>query len=259
MTVLGIDTSTLLGGVALADGERLLGETRCDARAAASERILPQLDRLLEDLGLTRGAITRIGVAIGPGSFTGVRVGLATAKGLAVGLRVPLLAVSSIEARGFALGAGERATIIVSAPRRGEVFAGGGFRDGAGYRTLLPEAARALDRGATWVREALHAAREAGRLPLLCAGDGVAVLLASLGDELPGLAAAGLLPMPAAVAGAVPGAVAQLTALAPDGALVAGEALDALVPVYLRGSEARRPAAAGAAPGAPGLRDGESV
>jgi tRNA threonylcarbamoyladenosine biosynthesis protein TsaB len=257
MTVLGIDTSTLLGGVALADDERLLGEVRCDARAAASERILPQLDRLLEDLGLTRAAIARVGVAIGPGSFTGVRVGLATAKGLALGLRVPLLAVSTIEARAFALGAGERAVLIASAPRRGEVFSGGGFRDPSGYHRLLPEAARALDQAPVWVREALHAAREAGRLPLLCAGDGVAELLTGLGDELPGLVAAGLVPMPAAVAGAVPGAVAQLTALAPPGALVAGEAIDALVPVYLRGSEARRPRAAGAPRVARDSRDGE--
>ncbi len=252
MTVLGIDTSTLLGGVALADCERLLGEIRCDARAAASERILPQLDRLLEDLGLTREAIARIGVAIGPGSFTGVRVGLATAKGLALGLGAPLLVVSSIEARSFALGAGERAVLIASAPRRGEVFAGGGFRDAAGYHALLPEAARALDRAPVWVREALHAAREAGRLPMLCAGDGVAALLAELGDELPGLAVAGLLALPAAVAGAVPGAVAQLTALAPADALVMGAALDALVPVYLRGSEARRPGVSSAPPGARG-------
>jgi tRNA threonylcarbamoyladenosine biosynthesis protein TsaB len=238
--VLGIDTSTILGGVALAEGPRLLGESRCDARAAASERILPQIERLLEDLGLGRAAIGRIGVALGPGSFTGVRVGLATAKGLALGFGVPVLGVSSLEARVFSLGAPGRAVLIASAPRRGEIFAGAGWWDDAGYHAILPEACRPLAEAAGWVGEALHGAAGLGRLPLLGVGDGIATLRAQLGEAGDAIEARGFAPLPAWGAGSVPGAVALLTARASESALREGAALDSLLPVYLRGGTVRR-------------------
>lgn len=245
MTVLGIDTSTILGGVALVADGRLLGEVRCDARAAASERILPQVERLLADLGVRAAAIERIGVSLGPGSFTGVRVGLATAKGLAIGWERPVVGIASLAARIHALGAGGHPVLLASAPRRGEVFCAAGWFDPQGFRPLLSEASRPLAEAGDWVAEALRAAEDLGRLPLLGAGDGLAELEAAL-------AAAGRVPragawlaLPGAVAGAAPASVALLAAQAPAGDCLSGEGLDRLLPLYLRGSEARRPGSGG--------------
>jgi len=243
MIALGIDTSTILGGVALARGDRLLGETRCDARAAASERLLPQIDRLLDDLGLARSDCDRIGVTLGPGSFTGVRVGLATAKGLALGLDVPLVPVSSLEARIRRLAPAGRAVLVVSAPRQGELFAAAGCLEGDGFRWLQAPAARSLAAAPFWLGEALRAAREVARLPLLCAGDGLPALLAALGEARPALEGDGLLPLAGILGTAVPGIVARIAATAPEAQLVRDRDLDALMPAYLRGSYARPPRA----------------
>jgi len=240
--VLGIDTSTILGGVALVREGRLLAELRCDARAATSERILPQIDRLMADLGAGGGALARLGVALGPGSFTGVRVGLATAKGLALGWGLPLAGVSAFEARILALGAGGQPVLLAEAPRRGEVFASAGWHGPEGYRALLHAAALPLAGAAAWVGEALRRAAELGRLPLLCAGDGVPALLAALDEARAGRSPAELLALPGAVVGAAPGAVAMLAERMPAEALASGASLDALQPLYLRGGEARRPA-----------------
>ncbi|MBD3236807.1 MAG: tRNA (adenosine(37)-N6)-threonylcarbamoyltransferase complex dimerization subunit type 1 TsaB, partial [Candidatus Eisenbacteria bacterium] len=139
MIVLGIDTSGILGGVALARGERLIGETRCDARAAASERILSQIDRLQRDLGLPRQELARIGVAIGPGSFTGLRVGLGTAQGLAMGLDLPICPVSSLAARIHAMGIEGLGILWATAQRRGELFCGIGAWSAGRYHALWPE------------------------------------------------------------------------------------------------------------------------
>jgi len=239
---LGIDTAGILGGVALARGERLLAETRCDARASASERILPQIRRLLADLGLTPRALARIGVVLGPGSFTGVRVGLATAKGLALGLGLPLVGLSTIVARAWAFGAPGRAVMVLTACRRGEVFCGAGFHGVAGFQWLLPEASRPVAEAGAWLAAALQVARREGRLPLFCLGDGVA-------GVMEGAAAAlsvhpEVVWLPGSLLGAVPGAAARLAAGTPSGAWVAGRAIDALEPIYLRGAAARRPGGA---------------
>jgi len=241
VTVLGIDTSGILGGVALAEGPQLLGEVRCDARAAASERILAQIDRLLADLGAPPSAIERIGVAIGPGSFTGLRVGLATAKGLALALSVPVVAVSSLRARSFALGLEGRAVLVVTAHRQGSVFCAAGFWTRAGFREIMAEDSRTLAASPQWVAAALGAARAASAGPMVVTGDAATILVAELGE--PGgrwQDEGGLLCVPG-MPGALPGAVALLTSSASAGEVVAGSELDALVPRYLRGSDARLP------------------
>ncbi len=240
MIVLGIDTSGILGGAAVAEPGRLLGEVRCDARAAASERLLPQVDRLLADLGLSRAAIARIGVAIGPGSFTGLRVGLATGKGLALALGVPLVPVSSLRARIRAVGAGDRAVLAVTAHRQGSVFSGGGWWTGERFREILGEASRPTAAAPEWVAEALAAARASvAGLPLICTGDAAAVLLAALGELGGRWQAGGELLCLEGQSGALPGVVALLAAEASEREALAGGDLEALVPSYLRSSDAR--------------------
>lgn len=232
--VLGIDTSGLLGGVAIARAERLLAETRLDARAAASEKIVPQIDRLLADLGLDKSALTRVGVALGPGSFTGLRVGIATARGLAHGLGIPVVGLSSLQARSYHLAVSGTAILTVMAHRRGDVFAGAGFWEGGRYTALLAEASRPLADAPTWVPE-VH--RRVGG-SLLCTGDAVPLLWETL--RAAGALAAELVAVPGRP-GALPGAIALMTAAAPEREALAGAALDEMVPHYLRGSDARLP------------------
>ncbi len=90
MRVLAVETSTLAGGVALLDGDVLLGQYMLDVRVTHSERLMVAVDRLLGDAGWTVRDLTGLAVAVGPGSFTGLRVGLSTVKGLALALGIPV-------------------------------------------------------------------------------------------------------------------------------------------------------------------------
>ena len=98
MLVLGIDTSTRAGSVAVVEGERLLGAVDVAGALDHSRRLLPAVDLLLAGLGLGPGDLGGIAVTRGPGSFTGVRVGLATARGLARSAGVPSVGISTLEA-----------------------------------------------------------------------------------------------------------------------------------------------------------------
>lgn len=95
--ILAIETASVDTSVALAadDGTLVAVDGRSgDARQNGT--LLPRIMELLGDRPL--GEVSRIGVGIGPGSFTGLRVGLSLAKGLAHGLGVPIVGVPSLEA-----------------------------------------------------------------------------------------------------------------------------------------------------------------
>jgi len=97
MIVLGINTSTLEGSVALMGDEALICEHILNVEATHSERLLPSIDRLLQEGGLDLSRISGIAVTLGPGSFTGLRIGLACAKGLAMASSLPLVGVPTLE------------------------------------------------------------------------------------------------------------------------------------------------------------------
>lgn len=121
--VLGIETATVLGGIALvsADGE-LLGEISLRNHESHSERILPAADWLLKTLGIALRDCAAVAVSQGPGSFTGLRAGIATAKGLAFSLGVPLFGIPTLAALAANAPPGAGLVCAVLNARRGEVF-----------------------------------------------------------------------------------------------------------------------------------------
>ncbi|WP_054950887.1 tRNA (adenosine(37)-N6)-threonylcarbamoyltransferase complex dimerization subunit type 1 TsaB [Numidum massiliense] len=98
MNWLVIDTCTSVLGVAVMSADTLLGERTTAQRRHHTERLLPAIDRLLQETERTMSQIDGIAVTRGPGSYTGVRIGVTTAKTLAWSLDVPLIGISSLAA-----------------------------------------------------------------------------------------------------------------------------------------------------------------
>lgn len=78
-------------------------------RRGQAERVLPLVEAVLREAGVTYGALAAIAVTTGPGGFTGARIGLAAARGLALASGAPAIGVSSFLAHAAASGAEERA------------------------------------------------------------------------------------------------------------------------------------------------------
>jgi tRNA threonylcarbamoyladenosine biosynthesis protein TsaB len=97
MRLLGIETSTHSGSVAIVEDERILGEQFLNNGPTHSEKLLPMIDLLLKEVGMDKKEIDGISVSSGPGSFTALRIGISTAKGLAFSLGIPVVGVSSLE------------------------------------------------------------------------------------------------------------------------------------------------------------------
>lgn len=82
------------------------------------------IERLLSGAGWAKTSLDRLGVGVGPGSFTGLRVGIALAEGLSVGLDRPLIGVGSLRAMAFgALSERPGPCCALLDARRDELFA----------------------------------------------------------------------------------------------------------------------------------------
>jgi tRNA threonylcarbamoyladenosine biosynthesis protein TsaB len=221
MLVLGVETSTMQGGVALVGPQGLLSEYTLNVAATHSERLLPAIDQMLRDAGLTLARVEGLAVSIGPGSFTGLRIGLSTVKGLAYATGLPLVGVPTLEALAWSVPFAGPPVCPVLDARRQEVYA-----------ALFRFTGRRLERLMEDTALTPEALCERIQAPTLFLGDALGaygeLFAERLGDRL-------ILP-PVSSRGARPACVAELG----RERLLRGERDQAssLVPRYLRPSEA---------------------
>jgi tRNA threonylcarbamoyladenosine biosynthesis protein TsaB len=132
MRVLVIDTALGLctaGVFLVADGEvTMLGLRSAVMARGHSERLAGMARDAVLESGGGFSAIDRIGVTVGPGSFTGLRVGLAFAQGLGAALDRPVVGLSSLDALAASVQPGQAVIALIDA-RRGQVY-GRVWRDG---------------------------------------------------------------------------------------------------------------------------------
>jgi tRNA threonylcarbamoyladenosine biosynthesis protein TsaB len=122
MKVLAVETATSWQSVAILDGSRVLARHDQDAAGSHAKLLLPTIDRLFRETGLTLKQLDGLVVSIGPGSFTGLRVGLATLLGFRTISQLPLAVVPTLEGMAWNL----RGTSMLLCPilnsRRGELY-----------------------------------------------------------------------------------------------------------------------------------------
>ncbi len=99
--LLAIDTSSLVLSCALAEGNKLIAEWTVQKRLTHSEQLIPHLDMMMNEAGVSKKEVNAIAVSIGPGSFTGLRIGLATAKMASYIWKVPVIGVDTLEALAY--------------------------------------------------------------------------------------------------------------------------------------------------------------
>ncbi|MED1953211.1 tRNA (adenosine(37)-N6)-threonylcarbamoyltransferase complex dimerization subunit type 1 TsaB [Brevibacillus centrosporus] len=124
MRVLAIDTSNLVLSVAIVDEERVLAEMTTNQQKNHSIRLMDCIAELMDATGTTPEQLSGLGVAKGPGSYTGVRIGVATAKSMAWSLNLPAVGISSLQV--VAMNAVGFPGLIVPLfdARRGQVYSG---------------------------------------------------------------------------------------------------------------------------------------
>ena len=95
--LLAIDTATRLAGLALYDGESVRAEMSWQSRNNHSVELMPALDRMFAQQEVGPERLAAVAVAMGPGSFTGLRIGMSVAKGLAQAQAIPIYGVPTLD------------------------------------------------------------------------------------------------------------------------------------------------------------------
>ncbi len=121
--ILAIDTSGRSGSIALVEGGRLVAERTVGDAGPHARWLLGNIDGICSAAGIQLREISLFAVAVGPGSFTGLRIGLTTIKGLAWSLDKPVVPVSTLSALAMnASSAGVPVCAMLDA-RKSEVYA----------------------------------------------------------------------------------------------------------------------------------------
>lgn len=95
--LLALDTSTRMVGVALYDGAQVLSESLWTSQNYHTVELAPAVADMLAKCGITADQLSSVAVALGPGSFTGLRIGLALAKGLVYVHHIPIIGVPTLD------------------------------------------------------------------------------------------------------------------------------------------------------------------
>lgn len=139
MKILAVETSTIVGSVAILDDNKLIADGRLGIKAIHSERLMNHIDFLLVSTNLCVSDIDYFAVSVGPGSFTGLRVGISTIKGLAFAAEKLVAPVSSLEALAMNALFSNHCICPILDARKGEVYTAlYQYSDGK-LNTIIPE------------------------------------------------------------------------------------------------------------------------
>jgi tRNA threonylcarbamoyladenosine biosynthesis protein TsaB len=153
VNILGIETSTKTGSVAIVSEDGVVAQYSLNIEVTHSERLMSTVDRVLKDTGLAVHDLDGFSVAIGPGSFTGLRIGLSTVKGLALATSKPVAAVPTLQALAWNLPYSMYPVCPLLDARKNEVYAALYRFAGTALVQVLPETAISIFRLAEQISE----------------------------------------------------------------------------------------------------------
>jgi tRNA threonylcarbamoyladenosine biosynthesis protein TsaB len=136
--LLAIDTSSAQIGLALYDGTSVPGEFVWHSGLHHTQELAPALAELLRRVDIKMTAVTALGVALGPGSFTSLRVGLAFVKGLVLAGHLPVIGISTLDIVAAAVPLSSRRLAAVVQAGRGRLALGWYNADESGWRAEGP-------------------------------------------------------------------------------------------------------------------------
>lgn len=140
-----------------------------------ADALAPMIKEVMDEAGIAFADLERLGVTLGPGTFTGVRTGIAMARGLALALGCKIAGIDTLSAIAANAGSDKTPLVIASDARRDEVYFTVMGAEASPVVLPIGEAVHRLPRGEGYVMgtgaEALIAAAPRGRLIRLNAGD----------------------------------------------------------------------------------------
>ena len=223
MRILALETSAKAVSAAVTEDGKVLCSGYQDTGLTHSRTLMPIVEAMLKNTGLTVQDCDAVAVAAGPGSFTGIRIGVSAAKGLAFAADKPCAAVSTLEAMARNVDHMDDLVVCAMDARRNQVYNANFSAENGVLTRLTPDRAVSLDELAEEIRNDPR--------PITLVGDGAHLAYARFTEQgIPCRMAPPHLIMQNAMSVAL-----EAEALAAQGKLVSAQELEAF---YLRPPQA---------------------
>jgi tRNA threonylcarbamoyladenosine biosynthesis protein TsaB len=124
MKILSIESASVTASCAVSEGENILGEYTLRHKKTHSEKLMPLIEKLIEELGLKINEIDVIAISEGPGSYTGLRIGAAIAKSMAYAADIKIISVPTIQSLAANIYDTDKLIVPVMDAKAGRVYTG---------------------------------------------------------------------------------------------------------------------------------------
>ena len=225
MNIIALETSAKAVSAAITQNGRVLASGYQDTGLTHSRTLMPIVEHLFRNTGLTLQDMDAVAVSAGPGSFTGIRIGVSAAKGLAFAADKPAVGVSTLAAMARNVAFCDGLVVCAMDARRNQIY-NALFLAQDGQLTRLTE-----DR-AVALADLAEELRDDPR-PKTVVGDGAQLCA----EALDGAGIACRLAPPHLIMQNAMSVALEAEHLAAEGGLVSAQALS---PVYLRPPQAQR-------------------
>jgi len=122
MKILSVDSSSVTASVAITENGKIVSEKFINNGLTHSQTLMPMVENVINESGVSVKDIDLFAITNGPGSFTGVRIGVALVKGIAFGKDLPCVSVSTLDALAENLRGLEGIIVPCMDARRSQVY-----------------------------------------------------------------------------------------------------------------------------------------
>ena len=153
MKILALETSAKAVSAAVSENGRILAAGYQDTGLTHSRTLMPIVEHILKNTDLKLSDMDAIAVAVGPGSFTGIRIGVSAAKGLAFSVDKPAaVGVSTLAAMARNVAFSDGLIVCAMDARRSQVYNANFSAENGVLTRLTPDRAVSLDELAEEIR-----------------------------------------------------------------------------------------------------------
>jgi tRNA threonylcarbamoyladenosine biosynthesis protein TsaB len=171
--VLAIECSTISGGVALSENNKIVAQESWDRQSTHGEFVVPAIDKVLKSAGIRAEQLSLLAVGIGPGRFTGVRVAINASRSVAYALNLPIVAMSSLRILCEDCPPSDVPVLTIANAHKNMVYAAAFKNRGLKWEIILEPQALSLEQLEAKITE-----------PHICVGDGFTVYESLFSEDL---------------------------------------------------------------------------
>lgn len=124
MKILAIESASITASCAISEDGNLLGEYTLNHKKTHSEKLMPLIESLMNELALKIQDIDIIAISEGPGSYTGLRIGAAIAKSMAFAVNIPIANVPTTKSLAGNIYDLEKLIVPVMDAKAGRIYTG---------------------------------------------------------------------------------------------------------------------------------------